>query len=96
MESVHNHADSRQLTRVVNEIVRQLNNTGSFTLANSATTTTITNPIVRASSKVIPVPTNAAAAASGWYRVSVSNGSFVIGHSSAVSVRSFDYLVVDV
>ncbi|MCK3776217.1 hypothetical protein MZK49_05670 [Ensifer sesbaniae] len=96
MESIHNHADSRQVTRVVNQLVRQFDNTGSFNLANSATTTTVTDPNVKSTSTVFLVPRNANAAGSAWFVSSITNGSFVVGHASATTTRTFDYQVIGV
>jgi hypothetical protein len=96
MEAVHNFADNRQITRVLNEVVRQFNSTGKFTLANSVTTTTVIEPKVRVTSNVFLQPTNANAAGSGAFIVSKSNGSFVVGHASAATSRTFDYVVFGV
>lgn len=96
MESVHNHADSREVTRRLNDVIRQFDNTGSFNLANSVATTTVTNAKVRSTSKIILVPRNANAAGSAWFVSSISDGSFVIGHASATTVRAFDYQVLGV
>jgi hypothetical protein len=92
LERVYNHADSRQIQTVLNQAVAAVSDcTGSFTLANSATTTTVTNPKITSQSKIIIQPRSANSAAASAFVNTISNGSFVVGHSSAVSVRSFDY-----
>lgn len=95
MESVYNHADSRQVARVLNELVRRLNGTsaGSVTLANSVTTTTVENSAVTPESKVTLTATSAAAATVNPWVSSKSYGSFVITHASATTSRTFDYSV---
>lgn len=93
-QAVYNHTDNRQITTVLNEVVRILDSaTGSVNLANTATTTTVSNPKVTTSSRIFLQPRNAAAAGSGAFISTISNGSFVIGHASAATVRTFDYLV---
>lgn len=93
-QAIYRHDDSRQVASIVNEIVRILDSaTGSVNLANTATTTTVSNPKVTTSSRIFLQPRNAAAAGSGAFISTISNGSFVIGHASATTVRTFDYLI---
>ena len=96
MESVYNHLDARQVQRVVNELVRQFDNTGTVTLANSTTTTTVSNPKVASTSKIFLQARTSAAAAENAYISSISAGSFVITHANAVTTRTFDYVVFGV
>lgn len=96
MQSVYNHADSRQVANVLNEVVRQFDNTGTVTLASSTTTTTVNNPKVASTSKVLLQPRTSAAAAENAWISSVSSGSFVITHASATTTRTFDYVVFGV
>jgi hypothetical protein len=97
MQKVNEHTNQRQVASIVNQLASQFDGTtGSFSLANSATTTTVSNPKVKSTSTVIINPTNANAASSGWYRHSVTNGSFVVGHASGTTVRTFDYVVFGV
>ena len=96
MESVHNHADPRAVTRVLNEVVRQFDNTGTINLADSTTTTTVSNPKIASTSKVFLQPRTAAAVTAGAFVSSISSGSFVITHASATTVRTFDYVVFGV
>ncbi|RVK19421.1 hypothetical protein CN165_12700 [Sinorhizobium medicae] len=93
MESVYNHADSRQVARVLNDVVRQFDNTGTVTLANSTTTTTVSNPKVASTSKIFLQPRTSAAASENAWISSISAGSFVITHASATTTRTFDYVV---
>lgn len=96
MESVYNHADSRQVADKLNFVIRMLNGMsgGSITLANSVTTTTVVDAAVTPDSQVNLTATSAAAAAAlGTYVSSKSNGSFVITHASATTTRTFDYVV---
>lgn len=94
VQSVYNHADTRQITTVLNEVVKLLDSaTGSVTLANSATTTTVTNAKITTASRIFLQPRNAAAVGSGAFISAITNGSFTIGHASAMTERAFDYLI---
>ena len=95
-ERLYNHADSRQVASVVNNLVSQVSdNTGSATLT-TGTTTTVNNPKVSTQSAVILQPRNANAAASVYFISSISNGSFVIGHIAGAAGRTFDYALFGV
>ncbi|RVJ16519.1 hypothetical protein CN184_28425 [Sinorhizobium medicae] len=98
MESVYNHADSRQVADKLNFVIRMLNGMsgGSITLANSVTTTTVINAAVTPDSKITLTATSAAAATENPQISSKSNGSFVITHASATTTRTFDYVVIAV
>lgn len=94
MERVYNHSDSRQVTTVLNQVVQALDSaTGSVSLAASTTTTAVTNQKITSQSRIFLQPRNAAAVTAAAFVSSVSNGSFVIGHASAATVRTFDYLI---
>ena len=96
MQSVYNHTDTRQITTVLNQVVQALDSvtgTLTLTLTNSATTTTVSNAKVSSQSRIFLQPRNAAAASSGAFVQSISNGSFVIGHANATTARTFDYLI---
>ncbi|ASP88166.1 hypothetical protein CDO26_27855 (plasmid) [Sinorhizobium meliloti] len=95
MESVYNHADSRQVADKLNFVIRMLNGMsgGSITLANSVTTTTVINAAVTPDSEINLTATSAAAATENPWISSKSNGSFVITHASATTTRTFDYVV---
>lgn len=97
MERVYNHADSRQVTTVLNSVVAAISeNTGSFSLANTATTTTVTDPKVTSQSKIFIQARNTNAASASAFVSSIGHGSFVVGHASATTARPFDYAVFGV
>lgn len=98
MERVYDHTNTRQITSVLNQIASQFDNTGSVTLANSATTTTVTNPKINAQSKIFLQPRTIAAAGalSSTFISAINGGSFVITHASATTARTFDYVVFNV
>ncbi|MQU78036.1 hypothetical protein FB009_117101 [Sinorhizobium medicae] len=97
MQKVNEHTNQRQVASIVNQLASQFDGTtGSFSLANSATTTTVSNSKVTTISKVILQPRNTNAGSAGAYISSISNGSFVVGHPSATTVRTFDYVVFGV
>lgn len=94
MQSVYDHTNSRLVAGIVNELVKAIDSaTGNVNLANSTTTTTISNPKVTTSSRIFLQARNAAAVTSGAFVSTITNGSFVIGHASATTVRTFDYLI---
>lgn len=98
MERVYNHTDTRQITNVLNQIAAQFDNTGSVSLANSTTTTTVSNSKINSQSKIfLQARTTAAATAlSSTFISAVNDGSFVITHASATTARTFDYVVFNV
>jgi hypothetical protein len=95
--------DERDLSKIV-FTVRQLaegrsNAVGTFTLAASAATTTVTATNCGAGSSVLCFPTTAHAgaelAAGGMYISTVSNGSFVVTHANNSQVdRTFMYVAL--
>jgi hypothetical protein len=98
MERVYDHTNARQITSVVNQIASQFDNTGSVTLANSTTSTTVTNPKVNSQSKIVLQARTVAAAnaLSSTFISAINSGSFVITHVSATTTRTFDYVVFNV
>ena len=96
MESVKNPLNPTEVGRVLNNVVRQFDNTGTFNLANSTTTTTITNPKVASTSKIFLQARTSAALTANAYISSISTGSFVVTHASATTTRTFDYVVFGV
>ncbi|AWI60347.1 hypothetical protein [Sinorhizobium fredii] len=96
MESIYDEKNLIQIKRVVNNVVRQFDNTGTVTLANSTTTTTVSNPKVASTSKIFLQPRTSAAASENAYISSISAGSFVITHANAATTRTFDYVVFGV
>ncbi|RVO54940.1 hypothetical protein [Sinorhizobium meliloti] len=93
MEIVKNPKNQLEVQRVLNNVVRQFDNTGTVTLANSTTTTTVSNPKVASTSKIFLQPRTSAAASENAWISSISAGSFVITHASATTTRTFDYVV---
>jgi hypothetical protein len=93
----------RDLSKIV-FTVRELcngrsNAVGTFTLAASAATTTVTATNCGAGSSVLCFPTTAHAgaelAAGGMYIGTVSNGSFVVTHANNSQVdRTFMYVAL--
>lgn len=98
MERVYDHTNTRQITSVLNQVVSQFDNTGSVTLADSETTTTVLNPKINSQSKVfLQARTTAAATAlASTFISAINDGSFVITHASATTARTFDYAVHNV
>lgn len=89
----------RQIADVVNNIMRgKQNNTAEVTLANSATSTVVTNYVVGPKSVIIfmPITSDAATeqAAGGFYVSAQQNNQFTITHSSTTTTRTFRYVVV--
>ena len=65
---------------------------GDVTLAPSATTTTVEDPLCTADTMVMLSPRSASAAAAQVWVQSTAKGSFVLGHnSSAATDRAFYY-----
>lgn len=87
----------KHLVGIVNNIMRgKTNNRGEVTLTASATSTTVTDPNVGASSTIVlsPLTANAAGALSTTY-ITAGNGSFEITHANnAQTDRDFRYVVV--
>ena len=92
-------SDARDVSNVVNNILAgKQNNTGSVTLATSATTTVVTSYIVGPETVLLFMPTNAAAAtelaAGGMYVSSRGKNTFTITHANAGTTRVFDYVAI--
>ncbi|WVT74018.1 hypothetical protein QM996_02570 [Sinorhizobium chiapasense] len=96
MQSIYNHSDTRQMAQVINDLVRQFDNTGSVSLTNSTTSTVVSNPKVLPSSVVILQETSPAAFAAQAYVSAKANGQFTITHLSATTTRTFDYVIFGV
>lgn len=90
-------SDARNLQQVqttVNQLVRQFDNTGQFTLANGATQTVVKNPKITSLSVISsPIPRTQAAATEAVWIVSIGTGQFIVGHSNATTTRTFDYVI---
>lgn len=87
------------ITRVVNNIMRgKLNNTGSFTLDASQSSTTVSNPVVGGNSVILPIPTTSNAAlelGNGSLYISAKDKEgFTVAHDNNTQTdRTFDYVV---
>lgn len=93
MEGVYKPEDPKHVARVVNDLVRQFDNTGTVTLKVSATTTIVMNPKVVASTVPLLIPADSNARAEQWFIQSVGMGQFTIGHASATTTRNFYYVL---
>ena len=71
----------------------KLNNTGSVTLTNSATTTTVSDSRIGEDTAVFLTPTTVDAGSEN-YHITVTDGQFVITHSNATTTRTFDYALL--
>lgn len=97
MQYVYNSGDKEQIKIILNQVVSQFDgNIGTVNLANSTATTAVSNAKVTSQSKIVLQPRNANAAGASAFISSISNGSFVIGHASAATVRTFDYVIFNV
>lgn len=93
MEGVYKPEDPKHVARVVNDLVRQFDNTGTVTLKVSATSTVVLNPKVVGSTIPLLIPADASAKAEQWFIQSVGLGQFTIGHASATTTRKFYYVL---
>lgn len=75
------------------------NNTGSVTLTANSATTTLTNPLITATSVITfsPQTANAATATGNLYVSAKADGSATLTHANnAQADRTFDYVVTGV
>lgn len=92
--------DLTKLTQAIQQIAQgRLNCAGTFTLAASATTTTVKAPTVAPGTIIVLMPqtANAAAALGSTYiqAANVAQGQFVVNHASAASVdRTFGFIAI--
>lgn len=98
MQSLIRGDDPRQIKEIVNNIVKQFDNTGTVTLTASATTTVVKNTKVNVLSIVQLQATNAAAAGAiaTTFVSAKGDGQFTITHASATTDRNFDYVIFGV
>ena len=88
-------ADTRELAQAVRELATGgTNAASSFALAVGATATVVKDDLATPGCWVIPAPTSAAAASSGWWVSAKGNGSFTVTHASAPVGATFDYVVL--
>jgi hypothetical protein len=87
-----------RLAQAVNQIDEgKTSNSGSFTVSQSTTTTTVSDPRAGIDTKVFFSPTTASAATeiATMYHSGSGKGEFTVTHSnSAVADRTFNYVIV--
>ncbi len=95
MKIIRDPSNPRQVKEVVDQIVRQFDNTGSAVLAANSTKTIIQNPKVTSMSKILlsPRDANAAQRMNATWVDQVSNGSFTVNHDSITAARKIDYVI---
>ncbi len=88
-------SDARETSEIVNNILSgKLNATGTVTLTNSATTTTVADYRVGGDSVILFMPTTSDAASENIWVSARSKNSFTITHASASTTRSYAYAVI--
>jgi hypothetical protein len=92
MQVVNNPDNKRQIMQVINELVRQVNATGTCMLTTSATTTTVTDRRITPSSVVVLSPIGTAKTVVPGIAAKAT-GSFTIGHTTASAGMIVDYVI---
>ena len=90
---------ARQVSEVVNNLVEgKINATGSVTLTNSATSTTVTDLRASADSVIIFMPKSSASATELYggtmYVSAQAKQSFTITHDNNSNSRNFSYIII--
>ena len=86
--------DELTLANVVNGILDgKVNSTGSVTLANSATTTTLSDDRIGSNSVILFMPTTSDASTVTIHVTGRQKGQATLNHASATTTRSFDYVI---
>ena len=86
-----------QTATAINQAINgKLNSTGTITLTNSATTTTITNPLIFTTSRIFlfSVTADAAASIDSTYVSALAEGSATLTHANNTLTRTFNYVVL--
>ena len=84
----------RNVANVVNNILDgKVNSTGSITLANSATTTTLSDDRIGGDSVILLMPTTSDASTVTIHVTGRQKGPATLNHASATTTRSFDYVI---
>ena len=95
MESIRDITNKSQLKTLLDQIVKQFNNTGTITLTPSSTTTVLTNAKINSQSVIVLVPKTASAAVSNttlW--IVPSRGQATLNHTNTMTVdRTFNYAI---
>tara|TARA_R100001463_G_scaffold710_6_gene3271 strand:- start:2251 stop:2571 length:321 start_codon:yes stop_codon:yes gene_type:complete len=89
----------RQISEVVNNLVEgKINATGSVTLTNSATSTTVSDQRASADSVIIFMPKSSASASELYggtmYVSAQAKQSFTITHANNSNSRNFSYIII--
>ena len=86
--------DELTLANVVNGILDgKVNSTGSVTLANSATTTTLSDDRIGGNSVILFMQTTSDASTVTIHVTGRQKGQATLNHASATTTRSFDYVI---
>ena len=86
--------EPRTISTVVNNILDgKVNSTGSVTLTNSATTTTLSDDRIGADSVILFMPTTSDASSENIHVTARQKGQATLNHANASTTRSFDYVI---
>ena len=86
--------EPRVISTVVNNILDgKVNSTGSITLTNSSTTTTLSDDRIGEDSVILFMPTTADASSVNIHVTGRQKGQATLNHASATTTRSFDYVI---
>lgn len=86
--------EPRTISTVVNNILDgKVNSTGSVTLTNSATTTTLSDDRIGADSVILFMPTTSDASSTNIHVTARQKGQATLNHANASTTRSFDYVI---
>lgn len=86
--------EPRTISTVVNNILDgKLNSTGSITLTNSSSTTTLSDDRIGGDSVILFMPTTSNASRTNIYVTGRQKGQATLNHANASTTRSFDYVI---
>jgi len=86
--------EPRTISTVVNNILDgKVNSTGSVTLTNSATTTTLSDDRIGVDSVILFMPTTSDASSENIHVTARQKGQATLNHANASTTRSFDYVI---
>tara|TARA_A100000171_G_C2127467_1_gene144467 strand:- start:755 stop:1066 length:312 start_codon:yes stop_codon:yes gene_type:complete len=87
--------DALNTANVVNGILDgKINSTGSITLTNSSTTTTLSDDRIGGDSVILFMPTTSDASSVNIHVTGRQKGQATLNHASATTTRSFDYVIL--
>lgn len=87
--------EPRVVSTVVNNILDgKVNSTGSITLTNSSTTTTLSDDRIGGDSVILFMPTTSDASSVNIHVTGRQKGQATLNHASATTTRSFDYVIL--